>query len=75
MVAVLPSALIGLPAPRSAMVKVYGPVIDEPSGFFAIGTVTRSTCVPVRSPCHPLDRPTSPAARPPISMRPPRLGT
>ena len=57
------------------MVNVYGPVIDEPSAFFATGTVTRSTCVPVMSPCQPLDRPTSPAARPPMSMRPPRLGT
>jgi hypothetical protein len=72
---VLPSALIGLPLPRSAMVNVYGPVMEEPSEFLATGTVTRSNCVPVMSPCQPLLKPTSPAARPPMSMRPPRFGT
>src|SRR5213593_2061069 len=58
------------------------PGTGEPSGFFAIGTVTQSlssagTVRPELSPCHPLLKPMSPSMRDAggIVILPPRFGT
>src|ERR1700675_2550274 len=64
------------------MRAITRPVIGEPSGFFATGTMTVSLFAlgmvgPELSPCQPLERPMSPKARSIGTMvsRPERLGT
>src|SRR5689334_25231375 len=72
-------------APGTFMIRPRTtPVMDEPSGFFGIGTLAQSLPLPTTwavspelSPCHPLDKPISPSFRLAAGMvtRPPRFGT
>ena len=68
--------------PAFTILPMTRPLIGEPSGFFAMGTMTQSlslsgTVRPELSPCHPLLRPMSPSFLWGTEMviLPPRFGT